>query len=236
MNEQPYFCEYGTNAPYFKREEEGDVILVGSSGRMLLNKWGEEINKCSTIVRMNVSPSKGYENNVGNRTDIRIVAFNAIEGLLKDYTLMEGVKKVFVWTNGERFRKTVQIIGMYGPLYRECRFFYLSPHSNDLLMKELRRKNGTISPVGADWVSTGLAAVFTLTLLYRKVKMVGFGDFSGDGSGAKVPYHYWKDHLAGQSESQHYTKNQIAVKGHRFIVEKMIILDWSRKFGIKIWK
>lgn len=49
------------------------VAIVGSSGRLAKQKLGEQIDEFDYIVRFNRAPIKGYEKNVGSRTDLRIV-------------------------------------------------------------------------------------------------------------------------------------------------------------------
>jgi hypothetical protein len=50
-----------------------DCAIVGSSGILKGKNHGDEINKHDIIIRMNMGPVVGYEDDVGNRTDIRII-------------------------------------------------------------------------------------------------------------------------------------------------------------------
>ena len=216
--DKPIFREYFTDNVYFEREEE--CVLVGSSGRVLLTRLGDRIDKCKTIVRMNSAPTHEYEQFVGNRTDIRIIAFNAIGLVLKNPKTMIGVKKIFIWSGENHFEKTKKDVNLYSKMYRNVKFYYLTPYGYNLVVKEFQKKSGNGLTESGSWISTGLIAIFILTLLYKEVNIVGFGDFSGDGSSKKIPYHYWKDDLSNQSEETHYIKNQMNFTGHRFLIEE----------------
>lgn len=52
---------------------DGDVAVVGNSGNMLLDNYGSDINKKSCVIRFNDAQTKGYEDNVGTKTTIRIM-------------------------------------------------------------------------------------------------------------------------------------------------------------------
>ena len=60
-----------------------NAILVGSSGDLLGKNKGEFINTFPLIIRMNDSPTIDFEKDVGNRTDIRIVNFKALNTITK---------------------------------------------------------------------------------------------------------------------------------------------------------
>ena len=70
------FIDCFTKEPLIKLT--GSTILVGSSGRVLLKENGDIINEFDNIIRMNTAPQQKFEKFVGNRTDIRVIAFNAL--------------------------------------------------------------------------------------------------------------------------------------------------------------
>ena len=45
---------------------------------------GEEIDKTRCVVRMNNAPTKGYEKDVGRRTDVRVVSHTSVPLLIKN--------------------------------------------------------------------------------------------------------------------------------------------------------
>lgn len=54
-------------------EVDGPVAIVGSSPKVLGTGHGGLIDECKTVFRLNRSPTDGYEEDVGSRTDVRLV-------------------------------------------------------------------------------------------------------------------------------------------------------------------
>lgn len=72
--------------------------IVSNSGQMAGQKVGTEIDKSSCIWRMNNAPTKGYEEDVGKRTTIRVVSHTSVPLLLKnpEYFFKETNNTVYV--------------------------------------------------------------------------------------------------------------------------------------------
>ena len=110
----------------------------------------------------------------------------------------------------------------------------ITPYTYQLVADQFQKASGMNLKVAGAWLSTGIIGIFLMKELFGgEFDIVGFGDMKGDGVGAKLPYHYWKDHLANESEQGHYMSNQVANAGHRFMTEKMIILKWARDYRFK---
>lgn len=58
--------------------------LVSSSGQMLGAGLGKEIDKNQCVIRMNNAPTLGYEQDVGNRTSLRVVSHTSVPLLVKN--------------------------------------------------------------------------------------------------------------------------------------------------------
>lgn len=231
--EEALFVNYrdGTVLSSFK---EGSAILVGSSGRVLLGRFGEKINKYDHIFRMNTAPSKGFETFVGSRTDVRIVAFNAIEQIIPVPEMMKGVKMVFIWGSTDKLRGCLDKVKWGMKHYPAVQFYMITPYAYQLVANQFEKAAGMNLKAAGAWLSTGIIGIFLMKELFKgEFDIIGFGDMKGDGVGTKLPYHYWKDHLADQSEQRHYMSSQMANVGHRFMTEKMIILRWVREYGFK---
>lgn len=214
--------------------EKGSAVLVGSSGRVILGNFGGEIDKYDHIFRMNTAPSKSFEKYVGSRTDVRIVAFNAVEKIISVPEMMDGVKMVFIWGSKDKLRCCLDQVKWGLKKYPRVEFYMITPYAYQLVADQFEKHSGMNLKASGAWLSTGIIGVFLMkTFFGKKFDIVGFGDMKGDGIGANLPYHYWKDHLANQSEKGHYMNNQMASVGHRFMTEKMIILKWSREIGFK---
>ncbi|KAJ7408533.1 Alpha-N-acetylgalactosaminide alpha-2,6-sialyltransferase 3 [Pitangus sulphuratus] len=82
--------------------------VVSNSGQMAGQKVGTEIDKSSCIWRMNNAPTKGYEEDVGKRTTVRVVSHTSVPLLLKnpEYFFKETNSTVYViWGPFRNMRK-----------------------------------------------------------------------------------------------------------------------------------
>ncbi|XP_072505987.1 alpha-N-acetylgalactosaminide alpha-2,6-sialyltransferase 3 isoform X2 [Notamacropus eugenii] len=82
--------------------------IVSSSGQMSGQKVGTEIDRSSCIWRMNNAPTKGYEEDVGRKTMIRVVSHTSVPLLLKnpDYFFKETNSTIYViWGPFRNMRK-----------------------------------------------------------------------------------------------------------------------------------
>lgn len=227
------FVNYRDGKP-LESFKDKNAVLVGSSGRILLRKEGENIDKYNYVFRMNTSPSKKFEQFVGSRTDIRIVAFNAIHKVIPVKEMMDGVKMVFIWGSVDKLRECLGKIRWGMKYYPDVQFYMITPYAYQLIADQFEKSAGMSLKRAGAWLSTGIVSVFVMKELFgNQFDIVGFGDMKGDGVGSKLPYHYWKDHLADQSEQGYYMSNQMGNVGHRFMTEKMIILGWEREYGFK---
>ncbi|XP_073213409.1 alpha-N-acetylgalactosaminide alpha-2,6-sialyltransferase 3 isoform X3 [Lepidochelys kempii] len=82
--------------------------IVSNSGQMAGQKVGIEIDQSSCIWRMNNAPTKGYEEDVGKKTTIRVVSHTSVPLLLKnpEYFFKEANSTVYViWGPFRNMRK-----------------------------------------------------------------------------------------------------------------------------------
>tara|TARA_Y100000741_G_scaffold284663_1_gene224455 strand:- start:804 stop:2183 length:1380 start_codon:yes stop_codon:yes gene_type:complete len=55
------------------------IAIVGSSGNLIGTGSGREIDACDVVVRVNGAPIRGFENDVGYRTDYRVAFYGGYE-------------------------------------------------------------------------------------------------------------------------------------------------------------
>ncbi|XP_043860583.1 alpha-N-acetylgalactosaminide alpha-2,6-sialyltransferase 3 isoform X3 [Dromiciops gliroides] len=82
--------------------------IVSNSGQMVGQKVGTEIDASSCIWRMNNAPTKGYEEDVGRKTMLRVVSHTSVPLLLKnpDYFFKETNSTIYViWGPFRNMRK-----------------------------------------------------------------------------------------------------------------------------------
>lgn len=57
--------------------------LVTSSGHLTGSKRGGEIDSSDCVIRMNDAPSIGYQQDVGQRTSLRVIAHSSLQRVLR---------------------------------------------------------------------------------------------------------------------------------------------------------
>lgn len=57
--------------------------LVTSSGQLTASKRGEEIDRSECVIRMNDAPSLGYQQDVGRRASLRVIAHSSLQRVLQ---------------------------------------------------------------------------------------------------------------------------------------------------------
>uniref|UniRef100_A0A8C9UGJ4 ST6 N-acetylgalactosaminide alpha-2,6-sialyltransferase 5 n=1 Tax=Serinus canaria TaxID=9135 RepID=A0A8C9UGJ4_SERCA len=58
--------------------------LVTSSGHLLGSRQGRRIDESECVIRMNDAPTRGYGNDVGNKTSLRVIAHSSIQRILRN--------------------------------------------------------------------------------------------------------------------------------------------------------
>lgn len=58
--------------------------LVTSSGHLLGSKQGDRIDETECVIRMNDAPTRGYGQDVGNKTSLRVIAHSSIQRILRN--------------------------------------------------------------------------------------------------------------------------------------------------------
>ena len=194
-------------------------IIIGNSGNVLNHKKGDEINKYNTIIRLNDSKIKRYKKFVGNRTDIRICAHNAVKNLnkiiLKDdiILIIWGVKMHInkIYNHVIKIKKENPKLKIYKLTNDFINYNYLiyKKYTNNIRPKTL-------------WLSTGWFSIFFALLYTKLVTIYGFGFLNKKN----CKYHYYDNRNGLQNEYFRLTSLQ---KGHKFNFESKIFTDLINK-------
>lgn len=210
---EPFPLFFNTNVS-FDLNKDKKVAIVASSGTLLDNEFGDEIDKHDIIIRFNASRVKGYEKHVGSRTDIRIFNGHAFNGDT-DEKICLGHDKSFVPSlENEHFLiKSWNYKQFYEGIFNCINKNYI----NFVHPQFLRCCNDLVSKNEA---SAGLVGVILATTLGVKPTLYGFGFYSE--SNDKV--HYWED------------VNPTWKTGHGFNEEKLIMDRLANQDLIKIRK
>ncbi|KAM4720808.1 alpha-N-acetylgalactosaminide alpha-2,6-sialyltransferase 3 isoform 2-T2 [Rhinophrynus dorsalis] len=171
---------------------------------MIGQRVGHEVDQSSCIWRMNNAPTKGYTEDVGERTTIRVVSHTSVPLLLKnpDYFFKETNNTIYViWGPFRNMREDGKGI-VYNMLkktvenYSSAKIYITTESQMNYCDKMFKQETG-------------------------RDRTEGFRN---------VPYHYYEP---GRYECDEYILHENApYGGHRFITEKRVFAKWAKQHNI----
>ncbi|XP_006824882.1 alpha-N-acetyl-neuraminyl-2,3-beta-galactosyl-1,3-N-acetyl-galactosaminide alpha-2,6-sialyltransferase-like [Saccoglossus kowalevskii] len=234
---------------YVRMRNESEVLdlhcdvcaLVSSSGQILGSGAGAEIDNNTCVIRMNTSPTRGYEQDVGTKTTLRLASFDMVlyrmferQGLMQDGGMSETLvlwisnhKTVRSLVRGEtmRLRRQYPTLDPYITTVKQIDY-------SDLVWKletgKERKSSGT-------WLSTGWYTMLLALKICDRLNMYGFIESDHcykiqPSSSKDTLQHYYEvngpkecDFSRSQEHGQRYT--------HRFFTEKYVFKKWARVYN-----
>ncbi|XP_045905065.1 alpha-N-acetylgalactosaminide alpha-2,6-sialyltransferase 5b isoform X1 [Micropterus dolomieu] len=224
--------------------------LVTSSGQLTGSMRGEEIDRSECVIRMNDAPSIGYQQDVGRRTSLRVVAHSSLQRVLRSRQELLNASQdtVFIfWGPSSCMRRDGK-----GHVYNNLRLLnqllpklkvYIISRIKMLKFDELFKKETGIDRKSSNsWLSTGWFTMAIAVELCDRINVYGMvpPDFCRSSSHPSVPYHYYEP--SGPDECSMYLSHERSRRGshHRFITEKIVFANWARTLNIRFnqpdWK
>ncbi|XP_021111172.1 alpha-N-acetylgalactosaminide alpha-2,6-sialyltransferase 3 isoform X6 [Heterocephalus glaber] len=207
---------------------------------MVGQKVGNEIDRSSCIWRMNNAPTKGYEEDVGRMTMIRVVSHTSVPLLLKnpDYFFKEANTTIYViWGPFRNMRKDGNGI-IYNMLkktvdvYPNAQIYVTTEKRMSYCDGIFKKETGKDRVQSGSYLSTGwFTFILAMDACYgiRVYGMINDTYCKTEGY-RKVPYHYYEQ---GRDECDEYFLHEHApYGGHRFITEKKVFAKWAKKHRI----
>ncbi|XP_038055706.1 alpha-N-acetylgalactosaminide alpha-2,6-sialyltransferase 3-like [Patiria miniata] len=212
--------------------------LVSSSGQLLHQRAGRQIDSHSCILRMNVAPTKGFEVDVGFKTTIRIICFISTLGLkTKASELLTGAQQaeryLFWGLNTPKHKEALKRVQMLAKGY-DAEFYSLDDAGETEAVRLFESETGKDRAKTNSWLSTGWFTMMLAIDMCEEIHVYGMvpDDHCRKYSHKPVRYHYWQTSW-GPSECDHYKANEYTKKGgHRFLTEKAIFQRWAMKYNI----
>jgi N-acetylgalactosaminide alpha-2,6-sialyltransferase (sialyltransferase 7D) len=204
------------------------AILVGSSGDIIGENKGQFINSFPVIIRMNDAKTIGFEKDVGNRTTIRIVNFNALSNILNTAFLKEFLTTEYLILSTNNSQDKYKLIPLQ-KMFPRLKLFIFTPQAiehNDMLFHEY---TGIHRKTSGSWLSTGWFSLFFMIHYIEDKNIIGFG-----GEKENSSYHYYS--APNTKQKNYYIQQESASHGHRFITEKKIFNKWIPKYNLKFHK
>ncbi|XP_023975335.2 alpha-N-acetylgalactosaminide alpha-2,6-sialyltransferase 3 isoform X1 [Physeter macrocephalus] len=214
--------------------------IVSNSGQMVGQKVGNEIDQSSCIWRMNNAPTKGYEEDVGRMTMIRVVSHTSVPLLLKnpDYFFKEANATIYViWGPFRNMRKdgngiVYNMLKKTVDIYPNAQIYVTTEKRMSYCDGVFKKETGKDRVQSGSYLSTGwFTFILAMDACYgiHVYGMINDTYCKTEGY-RKVPYHYYEQ---GRDECDEYFLHEHApYGGHRFITEKKVFAKWAKKHRI----
>ncbi|KAM3914678.1 alpha-N-acetylgalactosaminide alpha-2,6-sialyltransferase 5 [Leptodactylus fuscus] len=220
--------------------------LVTSSGHLLGSKLGNKIDQTECVIRMNDAPTRGYGQDVGNKTSLRVIAHSSIQRILRNrnelLNMSQGTVFIF-WGPSSYMRRdgkglvynNLQLINKILP---RLKVHIITRHKMLQFDELFKKETGKDRKVSNTWLSTGWFTMSIALELCDTINVYGMvpPDFCRAANHTTVPYHYYEP--MGPDECTMYISHERGRKGshHRFITEKRVFANWARTFNINFFQ
>lgn len=219
--------------------------LVTSSGQLIGGKRGEEIDQSECVIRTNNAPIVGYQQDVGNRTTLRIVAHSSLYRVLwrRQEMVVSSQNTVFIfWGPNSSMRRDGK-----GHIYNKLRLLkdqlpklkvYMVTPIKMLKFDELFKNETGIDRRGSNsWLSTGWFSMVIAMEVCDQISVFGMvpPDFCRSSSRRSMPYHYYEP--SGTNDCSLFLAHERSRRGrHRFIIEKRVFAKWAQTHDIRFYQ
>lgn len=197
-----------------------ECALVLSSGVLLGENLGDSINKYDRIVRINLAPTKGYEKDVGSRTDVIVLGAYEIRNILRN---TGNLSEKFI--NAE-----IAIIRpLNGYTYEEIMAIRYVSASNGLITRlfvgheepALKVLNGISETYRM--TSTGFFGLLSISPFCKSIRVFGLG-YDPD-----APYSYYHPSRLSMHEA---FSTYFGAGNHDLMIEQSLIRNWTRETAL----
>lgn len=222
--------------------------LVTSSGQLIGGNRGEQIDQSECVIRTNNAPVVGYQQDVGNRTALRIVAHSSLYRLLsppkrRQEMVVSSQDTVFIfWGPNSSMRRDGK-----GHVYNKLRLLknqlpklkvYMVTPLKMLKFDELFKNETGIDRRGSNsWLSTGWFSMVIALEVCDQINVFGMvpPDFCRSSSRRRMPYHYYEP--SGTNDCSLFLSHERMRRGrHRFIIEKRVFAKWAQTHDIRFYQ
>ncbi|XP_030852424.1 alpha-N-acetylgalactosaminide alpha-2,6-sialyltransferase 6 [Strongylocentrotus purpuratus] len=234
-----------TNQTFTKRCRQCSVV---SSGGHLYQSWaGADIDSADCVIRMNTAPVTGWTEDVGARTDIRIIGHvNMRRGFVKNGPLQQEILEdedtrakyvVVPWLYDEDINMTthrvVKTARGFKKKYPEVNFVFLTREKYEASEKRFKLETGFSRDEINTWFTTGFVSMMFALDVCDKVHVYGLStsEFCIHHPKSKVPYHYYEPE--NTTECAYINARELGLtKGHKFMTERAMFARWSLIYDI----
>nr|XP_054764200.1 alpha-N-acetylgalactosaminide alpha-2,6-sialyltransferase 5-like [Lytechinus pictus] len=221
--------------------------LVSSSGQLLNSGAGADIDNADCVLRMNSATVRGYEEDVGIRTDVRVIGHvNLARGLVTSQDLIDEILGdpatrtgivVVPWLYQEKIDKAnntvYQAARNMTAMYPNVKFYFLTPEKINKTEDRFQIETGVSLTDAKTWLSTGFVAMLFALDVCNRIDVYGLSnvDYCKRHPNSTSPYHYYEPDIRKECEYYKWSETQMT-KGHKFMTEKAVFARWSLGYNI----
>ncbi|XP_033118189.1 alpha-N-acetylgalactosaminide alpha-2,6-sialyltransferase 6-like [Anneissia japonica] len=212
--------------------------IVSSSGQLLGNGLGPEIDSYPCVIRMNTAPVRGFEKDVGRKTTIRVSCFISTKGLMSTPSLFTGEgkpEKVLMWgLHHQKNSWALRNAKSLNAKYRDVEFFAQEQAGEVFAGEIFKEETGQDRAKTNTWLSTGWFTMMVALDMCDEIHIYGMipEDFCLKNPNSKVKYHYYQV-SPNPAECSYYKSQEGSSRGgHRFMTEKAIFERWGRRYNM----
>ncbi|XP_043989610.1 alpha-N-acetylgalactosaminide alpha-2,6-sialyltransferase 3 isoform X3 [Gambusia affinis] len=218
--------------------------IVSSSGQMLGQAAGAQIDRSPCIWRMNNAPTRGFENDVGRRTTLRVVSHTSVPLLLQkpQHFFGQGNDTLYVvWGPLRNMRKDGKGI-VYNMLrqasenYPHARIYATTEDRMNYCDMVFKKETGKDRIQSGSYLSTGWFTLILAMDMCKEIHIYGMinDTYCRTEGYRQVPYHYYEAGSRDECAEYHLHENA-PYGGHRFITEKSVFAKWAKTHSIKFF-
>ncbi|NXN23649.1 SIA7D sialyltransferase, partial [Nycticryphes semicollaris] len=215
--------------------------IVSSSGQMLGSRLGQAIDGQECVLRMNHAPTAGYEEDVGERSTVRVVSHTSVPLLLKNqpYFFQQSQETLYViWgppkkLNREKLGPTYRVLLKVTETYPHLQIYTLTEEKMAYCDDVFQNETGKNRVKSGSFLSTGWFTMILAMELCEQIRVFGMvsDNYCREKNHSSVPYHYFE--RGRLDECRMYLVHERAQRaGHRFITEKAVFSRWAKRRNI----
>ncbi|XP_071951334.1 alpha-N-acetylgalactosaminide alpha-2,6-sialyltransferase 5-like isoform X2 [Antedon mediterranea] len=213
--------------------------IVSSSGQMLNTGAGEIIDNASCVIRMNHSPVKQYQNDVGSRTTVRVVCHMSTTNVMANIDILEGVGTpetiILFGLNAKNHKWAKLKAEILKEQFPNIDFYSLDKNGELMADVIFELETGKNRMESNTWLSTGWYTILTALDMCEKIDIYGFvyENYCREHPHENTKYHYSQSFDSpGECDYYHSHENATLFGGHRFLTEKAVFNRWAYLYNI----
>ncbi|XP_033113902.1 beta-galactoside alpha-2,6-sialyltransferase 2-like [Anneissia japonica] len=236
---------------YFKVDSEKPLTLrcstcalVTSSGRLINRSAGVDIDSAKCVIRMNDAPTRGFENDVGKRTTIRVIGHVNMEKMNQtervDEIFVDGKTRtnmaIIPWLYNDTINRTdnyYELVRNFSLRFPDVEFFVISPRMIESVENIFTEEVGFTRKDAKTWFTTGWMSMLFAIDACDRIDVYGMLShrYCIENTDNSTMYHYYEPN--GTKECSYYSWSEHNLKsGHLFMTEKAVFARWAQKFDI----